>query len=150
MALKGETILILLMIVLAIGVILSSIHWPLKASLFPLVVSLMITLVAIIELSFSLFGKERKDEITIDFKLSENVDKILEKKRTFLIFSWIIIFFFLIKLFGFHIAIPIFFILFWRLNGKEGWKISIVLAAISWLCFYGLFIWLLNIPFMEG
>jgi hypothetical protein len=147
---RGENILTISLMGVAIWVIINSINWPLKASLFPLVISIMIIIVALIELSFGLSKNEKKEEEAIDFKLSENLDRTIQRKRTFLIFLWIIIFFFLINLFGFHLAIPIFFIIFWKLGGKEGWKISIGLAIISWLCFYFLFIWLLNIPFMEG
>ncbi len=150
MRFRGENILTIFLIVLAIWVIITSSNWPLKASLFPMAVSITVILVGIIELFLNLTERLKKEERTIDFKLSENIDQKVGKNRTLLIFVWIIIFFFLINLFGFHIAILIFFIIFWRLGGKEGWKISIGLSAISWLCFYGLFIRLLHIPFTEG
>jgi putative tricarboxylic transport membrane protein len=59
-------------------------------------------------------------------------------------------FFLLILLLGFPISVPLFTFLYLKLHGKEGWGMSLGLSASALACFYGLFVWLLHIPFPEG
>lgn len=148
----GKALMGLCLMVISAGVIITALKWPFKTALFPVVIGIPVFFMAMAEFFLGLFGKgeSREKTSTVDFKLSESVDQALANQRTISIFLWILGFFFLILLVGFPIAIPIFFILFLKLKGKEGWKTSIGLAAVAWLCFYGLFIWLLHIPFMEG
>jgi hypothetical protein len=149
---KGKVLMSLSLMVISAGVIITALKWPLKAALFPVAIGISVFFMTIAEFWLSLSGKGKVEEDVsgVDFKLTESGDLKLANRRTISISLWIFGFFFLILLVGFHIAVPLFFILFWKLYGKEGWVISIGLAAIAWFSFYGLFIWLLNIPFMEG
>ena len=98
-----------------------------------------------------LFGKE-KNEVSevLDFKLSESGDGEQGLKRTIDIFLWILGWFLVILLIGFPLSVPVCFIAFLRFRGKESWKLTIMLTAVAWGFFYGLFIWMLDIPFMQG
>ncbi len=86
----------------------------------------------------------------MDFKLSEEVDPAVARRRTWTAFGWIIGFFFLIVLFGFNIGIPLFVFLYIKWHGGEKWLISILMTVGSWIFFWGLFIWLLDTPMPEG
>ncbi len=132
--------------------VITALKWPLMAALFPVVIGIPVFFMAMSELYLNLSGKEDhdKEESRVDFKLSENIDQALANRRTTLIFVWILGFFLLIVLVGFSIAIPIFFLLFLKLHGKKGWKISIGMAILASICFFSLFVWLLHIPFQEG
>ena len=101
-------------------------------------------------LTFFEKGKGCKEASAVDFTLTESSDQGMANRRTIAIFLWILSFFFLILLVGFSIAIPLFFILFLKFRGKEKWGILFGLTLVAWLCFYGLFIRLLRIPFMKG
>ncbi len=140
------------MIVISAWVIISAIKWPLKTALFPLVISISVFLMTTAELLLSLFGKEEgaKKGAAIDFKFSEDTDKTVVLRRTLTIFSWIVGFFFLINIFGFSIAVALFVFLYMKIKGREKWGISIIMTFCSWFFFWGLFIWLLDTPMMEG
>lgn len=152
MSQAGKALMGLCLMVISVGVIMTALKWPFKTALFPVVIGIPVFFMAMAEFFLNLLGKGESGEktSTIDFKLSESVDEALAVRRTISIFLWILGFFFLILLVGFLIAVPIFFVLFLKLKGEEGWKISIGLAAMAWLCFFGLFVWLLHISFMEG
>ncbi|HEY7218198.1 MAG TPA: tripartite tricarboxylate transporter TctB family protein [Candidatus Binatia bacterium] len=59
-------------------------------------------------------------------------------------------FFVLIWLLGFPVAIPLMMFCYLKFQGEEPWVLSITLTVIAWLCFYGLFVKLLTLPFPEG
>jgi hypothetical protein len=140
------------MIVISAWVGSTALKWPLKTALFPLVISISLFLMTTAELLLSLFGKEEvaKKGVAIDFKFSEDIDKKVVLRRTITIFSWVVGFFFLINLFGFPIAVALFVFLYLKIKGREKWGISIIMTFASWFFFWGLFIWLLNTPMMEG
>jgi len=140
------------MLVISAGVAITALKWPLKTSLFPLVISISVFLMTSIEFLLSLFGKEEvaKKGAAVDFKFSEDTDKRVAFRRTLTIFSWIVGFFFLIVIFGFSIGVALFVFLYLKIQGKEKWGMSIIMTFASWFFFWGLFIWLLNTPMMEG
>jgi hypothetical protein len=55
-----------------------------------------------------------------------------------------------IVLLGFSISVPLFVFLYLKLQGKESWILSVVLAAVAWVFVYGLFDQLLHLPFPQG
>jgi hypothetical protein len=129
-------------------------QWPFKTALFPTMVSLFIFFGAMAEFLLNFFEGKDKDMVTkqdsVDFQLSEDIDRALATRRTLLGFGWIIGFFLLILLFGFLIAVPLMVFLFLKVQAKERWGISLLLTGLALVFFYGLFIWLLNIPFPYG
>ena len=142
----------LCMMVIAAGVVVTALNWPFRAALFPVIVGISVFFMAMAELLLNLFCKKDigERESTMDFKLSEDIDQALETRRTLLTSMWIMGFFLMILFFGFPIAVPLWFFLHLRIQAKEGWIISLVVTASTWVFFYGLFVWLLDIPFMEG
>ena len=140
------------LMVVAVGVMITAIKWPFKTALFPTIVSVFIFFGAMAEFLLNFF--ESKDIVTkqgaVDFQLSEDIDQALATRRTLLGFAWIIGFFLLILLFGFLIAVPLMVFLFLKVQAKERWGISLLLTGLALVFFYGLFIWLLSIPFSVG
>ncbi len=149
---SGSNLMNLSMVVISAWVAMTALKWPLKTALFPLVISISVFLMTTAELLLSLFGKEEgaKKGAAVDFSFSEVVDKKVTFQRTLTIFSWIVGFFFMIVLFGFSIGVVIFVFFYMKIQGREKWGISIVMTLGSWFFFWGLFIWLLNTPMMEG
>ena len=60
-------------------------------------------------------------------------------RKLLLLFSWIIGFFIIIFLFGFHIGIVSFTCAFLKIEGKFNWGHSIIAAAITWGGIYAMF-----------
>ncbi len=152
MRLNGRVLMSFSMGIVSAGVILTAMKWPFKTALFPVIMAGSLFLLTAIDLVSSLLKKERSrdQESTVDFKLTEDVDAAVALRRTIVMSGWILGFFLMIMFFGFPIAVPLMVFLYLKLQGREGWRLSIILTGVSWLSFYGLFVYLLDIPFPEG
>ena len=117
----GKSLLDCFVIAMAGGVIVTALRWPFKTALFPTAIAFPVFLMAVIDLLWNLFGKQKKGARGHgDFKLTEGLNPAVEIRRTASMFAWVLGFFLLILLVGFPIAIPLFFILFLKVQGKEG------------------------------
>ena len=153
MKLAGKHYMSLGLMAVTAYIVLTARQWPLKTALFPLVIGIPVFFMAFAVFLIDLFDKgEEKgaDSQHLDFKLSQSEDQGLTNKRTVEIFLWIFGFFVLIQLVGFSWSVPLFFIGYMRFKSNESWKLTIILSAVAWVFFYGLFIWLLDTPFMDG
>ena len=63
---------------------------------------------------------------------------------------WVLLFFGLVYLIGFFVAIPLYIFVSMRYRSQEPWAISILVPLGSWAFMYGLFSWLLKIQLFEG
>ena len=142
----------LALMAIAVGVVITAIKWPFKTAFFPVIVGVFLFFGAAAELLLNLFGKEKgsKKQEAMDFQLSDDIDPALANRRTLLAFGWVLGFFLLILLFGFTLAVPLLVFLFLKVQAREKWGLSLFLTASSLVFFFGLFVWMLNIPFEEG
>ena len=149
---SGEAFMTLCLTVIAAGVVITALKWPLKAALFPVIIGTPLFFMTIAQLLLSLFERKenRVKKSIMDFKFSEDVDQAIAVRRTLLTFGWITGFSLLILFLGFPIAIPLFLLLYIKLQAREGWRISLILTGLAWGFFWGLFVWLLDMPFQEG
>ena len=123
--------------------------WPGKASLFPLTIGIPVFCLAAAEALWVLLGTTERGE-TKDFQFSHDLPESEVLKRTGVAAGWILGFFAAIVLLGFPIAVPLFVLLYLKLEAREGGLLSVVLTAAVWALFYGLFDRLLHLPFPEG
>ena len=137
---------------IGVGVVITAIKWPFKTAFFPVMVGVFLFFGALADLLLNLFGTEKvtKKQGAVDFQLSDDIDPALATRRTLLAFGWVLGFFLLILLFGFTLAVPLLVFLFLKVQAREKWGISLFLTGSSLVFFFGLFVWLLNIPFSEG
>jgi hypothetical protein len=134
------------MIASGYGVIAAT-AWPWKAALFPLVIGIPLFCLAAAEALWTLFGAAPASDEAKDFQLSIGKDTV---RRTLIATGWILAFFAAIVLAGFPVAVPLFVLAYLKLQGREGWILSIVITAAVWGVFYGLFDQLLHLPFPAG
>jgi len=128
----------------------ASLYWPFRTALFPRVIGIPLFFLAMAEMALSLRPSEKKEPgQAIDFQFTTDIDPALARRRTVMIFSWILGFLLLILLVGFPLAVPLFVFLYLKVAG-EGWLLSGVMTALSWLFMEGLFDWLLHLPFAQG
>ena len=137
-----------IMILSAWGVI-SALAWPWKAALFPLVIGIPIFCLAATEVLWVLFGSTVRGE-TMDFQLSTHLPEQVTLRRTALAVGWMLGFFGAIVLVSFPVAVPLFVFLYLKLQGREGWGLSLIFTVAVWALFYGLFDRLLHLPFPDG
>jgi hypothetical protein len=151
--LKARYLMHLSLAVISVGVILTSLKWPFKTALFPILVSVFLLIGAVLDFVLCLLEKKAKDGTgsgAADFKLSDDIDPAVARRRTLLAFGWVVGFFLLILLLGFPIAIPVMFFFFLKCQAGERWSISLLLTGGALFFFLGLFVWLLNTPFESG
>jgi uncharacterized membrane protein YGL010W len=116
----------------------AALRWPPKAALFPLVMGIPLLVLAaaqvILELRAAAAPAEPADT----------------GGRVLAVFAWMVGFIALVLFGGFAAAVPIFVFLYLRLDSREGWLLSGVLAAAAWGFFHLVFQRLLHFPFEAG
>jgi hypothetical protein len=127
--------------------------WRLQARLYPWAIGIPMLILAIIQVILDLKGVERKqkdDAAPMDFQFTQEIDPALARKRTLNMFGWLVGFFIGIWLLGFNITIPLMVFGYLKIQSGEKWWLSLTLTAVAWFSFWGLFVWLLNLPFPDG
>ncbi|MDP2647387.1 MAG: tripartite tricarboxylate transporter TctB family protein [Desulfobacterales bacterium] len=148
MKVSGRALMSLGLMVISGWVVLTSLKWPFKTALFPVAIGIPVFCMAFIDAVLNLFGKVMKTKGgSMDFQLSDDIDSALAVRRTLVIFSWILGFFLTILLLGFTVAVPAIVLFFLKIQGREEWRITIILTGSTLVFFYGLFVWILAIPF---
>jgi len=121
--------------------------WPWKAALFPLAIGIPMFCLAATELLWALLGVPEKSAELAELELTTGGGA---GRRILVAAGWIFGLLAAIVLLGFSISVPLFVFLYLKLQGKESWILSVVLAAVAWVFFYGLFDQLLHLPFPQG
>ncbi|HWP60376.1 MAG TPA: tripartite tricarboxylate transporter permease [Candidatus Acidoferrales bacterium] len=120
-----------------------------RAALFPMVIGIPGLVLALLacgqELYYTLQRKTSAAAV-----LASSADTAVMRRRALSIVAWTLGFFFAIWLLGFVVAVPVASFLYFKFAGGENWPISVLLSAAAWAIFYGLFDYLLHLPFPEG
>jgi len=132
------------MVVSGAGTI-AALDWPLKAKLFPMVIGIPLFCLAAAEVAWILLAKVAEEKMPED-----EVPPEVARRRSLLAAAWILGFLASVVLLGFPIAVPLFVLLYLKLQGRERWGISIAITLGTWTLFYGLFDRLLHLPFPAG
>lgn len=120
--------------------------WPWKAALFPLVIGIPLFCLAATELLWAFFGAAPQNAPS-ELELSNDP---VARRRVLRVTGWMLGFFAAIALLGFPIAVPLFVFSYLKLQGGEGWAMTIVLTVAVAAVFHGLFDALLHLPFPTG
>jgi putative tricarboxylic transport membrane protein len=122
-----------------------------RAALFPMVLGIPCLVLALLALGQELFytfraGSDSGSPPEVAFSM----EGAMIRRRAISIVGWILGFFVGIWLLGFIIAVPVASLLYFRLAGGEKWSIAVPLSLGAWAVFYGLFDYLLHLPFPDG
>ena len=149
--LKGRILFCIFLIAVAAYAIYSAHEWTFKTALFPLSVSIPLLILASIQLSQLILGKEKTNEsAAVDLEFSSDVPPEVERRRVITAFSWIAAFIVSVYLISFPLTVPLFILFYLKFESEVGWLPALVAAAITWGSFYGLFQWLVHIQFEQG
>jgi putative tricarboxylic transport membrane protein len=141
----GPSALLTLIIATIIALALfQSRNFGYRAGLFPWVIGIPTLLLALVQLAKDVMS-HKKERASEHGELSPEV----VRKRTFLIIAWTVGCFLAIWLLGFSYAVPLFIFLYLKVEGREGWLMTITVTFFSWLFFYALFERILNVPFPD-
>jgi hypothetical protein len=121
--------------------------WQFRPGLFPWIVGFLGLPLAFLQLNLDIAGAVK----TIRHGLAKARDQEARRltREIVKIFAWILGYFVAIWLFGFSVAAGVTTFLYLKL-AKERWPITLVLTFFAWVSFYGLFVYLLHVPFPEG
>jgi hypothetical protein len=153
MKIKPQVFFSLLLIIFFSVFVYQASGWRLQARLYPWAIGIPMVALALLQLLFDLMGiapKKSQGDTPVDFQFTQSIDPGQARRRTINIFSWIIGFFAGVWLLGFSVTIPLLVFLYLKVQSGEGWVISIALTASAWFVYWGLFDWLLRLPFPEG
>jgi len=121
-----------------------------RAGLFPWAIGFPVLALAIVQLGMELLGFEKKPRAAeFELEVGPKISPELAYRRTLAILGWTIGFFVGIWLLGFSLAVPTMIIIYLKF-AKEKWPITLALALVAWLFFYGLFDYALHVPFPDG
>jgi hypothetical protein len=123
--------------------------WPLKAKLFPIAIGVPVFCMAAAEVLWGLLRPAERVG-AMDFQLSEQSPSEARVRRLLIAVGWMLGFLAGIALVGFPVAVPLLVLLYAKLQGREGWGLSLGLAVAVWGFFYGVFDQLLHLPFPDG
>jgi hypothetical protein len=131
------------------GAVVIAMNWPWKAALFPTAIGIPVFCLATAEVLWVLFGAAPRDQ-AMDFQLSRHLPERVALRRTLAATGWMLGLLGAIVLVSFPIAVALFVLLYLKLQGREGWGLSLVMTLAVWGVFYGLFDRLLHLPFPAG
>jgi len=142
---RNVSLALALLVMLASGYgIYAASGWPWKAALFPLAIGVPLFAMALAEALWVLFGSTPAPAEGAELAVRSPGRAVMVGG------AWMLGFFAAIILLGFPVAVPLFVLLYLKLQGGEGWVISIVITAAVFGVFYGLFDALLHLPFPAG
>ena len=124
--------------------------WPDSARLFPWLAGFGLIAVSVIQLAIDIREPAGKVIRVMDFEFASGIDPKVARLRMANIVAWLLGFVLSIWLFGFHAAIPLMLFSYLKFQGREGWILSTVLTAITYVLFWGIFEKLLHLPFPQA
>jgi TctA family transporter len=121
--------------------------WGFRPGLFPWVVGFLAVPLAFLQLNLDIAGAVK----TLRHGLLQPRDQEAMRlaRAVAKIAAWIMGYFVAIWLLGFSAAIVVMTFLYLTL-AKERWSITLILTFFAWASFYGMFVYLLHVPFPEG
>jgi hypothetical protein len=131
--------------------IVAASRWSFKTGLFPLAVAIPLLVLTLLHLYMEVFGaSETSRGPAVEAEFSNEVAPEVARRRVIIIFSWMAGFVLLVYLLGFPLTVPLFVFFYLKIQSRVGWTQSILLTAITWGIFYGLFQRLVRIQFEAG
>ena len=127
--------------------------WRLEARLYPWVVGIAMLGLAVVHLilgSREGGGGPSPGSAGVGTRHAPGMDGGDARRRAFGVFAWSVGLLAAIWLVGFGIAVPLFVLLYLKIQAGEGWRLALVLAGVAGLAFWGLFDRLLHLPLPDG
>ena len=126
-------------------------QWSFKTGFFPLAVAIPLLGLTLLHFYLELFGApEKRTGPAVEAEFSNQVPLEVARRRVITMFFWMAAFILAVYLLGFPLTVPLFVFFFLKIQSEVSWTKSIVLTAIAWGFFYGLFQRLVRIQFEYG
>lgn len=152
-------------VLLAAWMVWQATAWPLRTRLFPLAIGIPVLILALIHFGLALRQLRRDAGATGELETSpgvltgvitrgpiaaevETLD--ITARQALTISAWLLVFLSGVWALGFTIASTLLTLLFLRVAGREGWRLSLGVAAGILVLFVGAFDLALNVPLATG
>lgn len=124
----------------------------------PLIVSIPVLVLSILQVITEVRAGGRRKVDAVDFFGLEKAQKEKreaegegsKRRREWRMAAWVLAFLGLTYLAGFIVSIALFTLSYFRLDNRVGWGKSILIAVVTTVSIYVLFIVLLKVPFYRG
>lgn len=150
MKLRARMLFTLAILVFSTYAVLSARDWPLATKLFPWIVGIPVMLLSAIQLALEIYHSQsmavRPKEDTGDLQVDLGMGSKIVRAKAANFFAWLLGFFLCIWLLGFFIAVPLYTLLYLKLQARERWLISIGLTLATFIFFAVLFDQILHLP----
>src|SRR5215208_90524 len=158
--LSADLAITLALLILAVWVLLQARTWPLRASLFPLVIGGVVLGIAVLKLVLDLATARRapiaarpqglvEEEEAAEAEL-EDVFATAPRSLWLSALAWMALFFLLLWALGAFIAVPLFAFAYLLAVSRESLLLAGTYAAVAWVFVFGLFDRLLHVPLPGG
>lgn len=122
-----------------------------RAAIFPLIIGIPSLALALLAFGQELFKSMRRGgRHSGPLEAEAPLEAAVALRRTFSIIGWILGFFATFWLLGFSIAVPVLTFLYLKVGARERWLVTTLLTLLAWIFFYGLFDYVLHLPFPRG
>ena len=138
MRINGAALFSVALAAIAAYAVYTALKWPPKAALFPLTMGIPLLVLALVQTLVDLRDPPPREAGS------------MARRRTVAVFAWMGSFIALVLLVGFPIAVPLFVFSYLALESREGWALSVALAAAAGGFFHLVFERLLHFPFEAG
>ncbi|MDZ4246324.1 MAG: tripartite tricarboxylate transporter TctB family protein [Dehalococcoidia bacterium] len=150
MKFKKHMIFTLVLFVAFILAVIEASTWPLRASILVLVLggagAVLLAIQAFLELRRD--PNESQGQSGMDIVVDENQKTKEAKRRSLIIWAWLLGLTLGIWLFGFFVAIPVFAFAYPVVH-KGRWFTSLVIAIVCFALLYGLFEFVMHLPWPD-
>lgn len=149
---KAANLLSVASLALAVAAIIAARQWSPAAAVFPIIIALLVGSLAALNLWIINFAVNwgGREEVPLDLHLSPPADQPGEVRNVAAIFLWLIGFLLAVFLIGFPPAALLFVFLYLRMEGREGWVVSLIATGLTGLFLYLLFIVILKVSYRQG
>jgi TctA family transporter len=149
----GAILTLLFLAIFSFGV-LGAAEWEIQARLFPWVIGIPAVVLCLGQLAGDFVGRKKSGEDDtrgmMDLPVDRSVPMAIVVRRAVNTFLWIVGLFLAIGLFGFVVAVPMFVLLYLKLQGGEKLGLSLKCGAAMALLLIGVFHLVLNVPWPEA
>ncbi len=140
-------------LILMIGLVMTAKQWQFQARLFPWSIGIPTMLLCFLQLGMDLFRNRNEDEDlagVMDLPVDRSVPVRVVIQRAVNIFSWIFGLYASIWIIGFILSVPLFLLLYLRIQAGESWKVAVTYMVVMMVFMVGVFEMVLHIPWPPG
>lgn len=129
-----------------------SIRWEdERAAILPLMIGVPSLALALVAFGQELLHVMRKKGVVANSTETESLlEPALLRRRAISIIGWVLGFFLAIWLLGFNVTVPVATFLYLKFGSGEKWGMTLLLTLVAWIFFYGLFDYVIHLPFPKG